>query len=98
MLQQPIRKTFDIGDGRIVSLETGRLARQAHGSVTVSIDNCMILATGVANTEAKEGQSFFTLTEKYQKKFASSCRIPGYFFKSDAKLNDYEVLIRRWMD
>src|SRR5258706_12239558 len=98
MLQQPIRKTFDIGDGRIVSLETGRLARQAHGSVTVSIDNCMILATVVANTEAKEGQSFFPLTVDYQEKFASAGRIPGSFFKREAKLNDYEVLTSRLID
>ncbi len=98
MLQQPIRKTFDIGDGRIVSIETGRLARQAHGSVTVSIDNCMILATVVANTEAKEGQSFFPLTVDYQEKFASAGRIPGSFFKREAKLNDYEVLTSRLID
>ena len=59
MLQQPIRKTFDIGGGRMVTIETGRLARQADGSVTVSMGNCMILATVVANKEPKEGQSFF---------------------------------------
>lgn len=98
MLQQPIRKTFDMGDGRMVTIETGRLARQADGAVTVSIGNCMILATVVANKEAKEGQSFFPLTVDYQEKFASAGRIPGSFFKREAKLNDYEVLTSRLID
>jgi polyribonucleotide nucleotidyltransferase len=98
MLQQPIRKTFDIGDGRMVTIETGRLARQADGSVTVSIGNCMILATVVANHEPKEGQSFFPLTVDYQEKFAAAGRIPGSFFKREAKLNDYEVMTSRLVD
>ncbi|MCC7399886.1 MAG: polyribonucleotide nucleotidyltransferase [Chitinophagaceae bacterium] len=98
MLQQPIRKTFDIGDGREVTIETGRLARQADGAVTVSIGNCMILATVVASKEAKEGQSFFPLTVDYQEKFASAGRIPGSFFKREARLNDYEVLTSRLID
>ncbi|OQY93620.1 MAG: polyribonucleotide nucleotidyltransferase [Sphingobacteriales bacterium UTBCD1] len=98
MLQQPIRKTFDIGDGREVTIETGRLARQADGAVTVSIGNCMILATVVASKEAKERQSFFPLTVDYQEKFASAGRIPGSFFKREARLNDYEVLTSRLID
>ncbi|MCG2616620.1 polyribonucleotide nucleotidyltransferase [Terrimonas sp. NA20] len=98
MLQQPIRKTFDIGGGRMVTIETGRLARQADGAVTVSMGNCMILATVVANKEAKEGQSFFPLTVDYQEKFASAGRIPGSFFKREARLNDYEILTSRLID
>ncbi len=98
MLQQPIRKTFDIGDGRMVTIETGRLARQADGAVTVSLGNCMILATVVANKEPKEGQSFFPLSVDYQEKFAAAGRIPGSFFKREAKLNDYEVLTSRLVD
>src|SRR6201746_694243 len=98
MKPNPISVTFDIGDGRMVSIETGRLARQADGAVTVSIGNCMILATVVANTEAKEGQSFFPLTVDYQEKFASAGRIPGSFFKREARLNDYEVLTSRLID
>lgn len=98
MLQQPIRKTFDIGGGRMVTIETGRLARQADGAVTVSIGNCMLLATVVANKEPKEGQEFFPLTVDYQEKFASAGRIPGSFFKREAKLNDYEVIISRLID
>ena len=77
MLQQPISKKFDIGQGRIVTIETGRLARQADGTVTVSMGNCMILASVVANREPKEGQSFFPLTVDYQEKFAAAGRIPG---------------------
>jgi len=69
MLTQPIRKTFDIGDGRQVTIETGRLARQADGAVTVTIGNCIILATVVANREPKEGQDFFPLSVDYMEKF-----------------------------
>src|SRR5215207_6162819 len=98
MLQQPIRKTFDIGNGRMVTIETGRLARQADGAVTVSQGNCMLLATVVANREPREGQSFFPLSVDYQEKFASAGRIPGSFFKREAKLNDYEVLTSRLID
>lgn len=98
MLQQPIRKTFDIGGGRMVTIETGRLARQADGAVTVSMGNCMLLATVVATKEPKEGQSFFPLSVDYQEKFASAGRIPGSFFKREARLNDYEVLTSRLID
>ncbi|HMT73787.1 MAG TPA: polyribonucleotide nucleotidyltransferase [Chitinophagaceae bacterium] len=98
MLQQPIRKTFDIGGGREVTIETGRLARQADGAVTVSQGNCMILATVCANKEPREGQSFFPLSVDYQEKFAAAGRIPGSFFKREAKLNDYEVLTSRLID
>ena len=85
MLQQPIRKTFDIGGGRMVTIETGRLARQADGAVTVSIGNCMLLATVVANKDPKEGQDFFPLSVDYQEKFAAAGRIPGSFFKREAR-------------
>src|SRR5215831_1072282 len=98
MLTQPIRKTFDIGDGRQVTIETGRLARQADGSVTVTIGNCILLATVVANREPKEGQDFFPLTVDYMEKFASAGRIPGSFFKREGRLSDYEVLISRLID
>ena len=98
MLQQPIRKAFDIGGGRMVTIETGRLARQADGAVTVSMGNCMLLATVVATREPKEGQSFFPLSVDYQEKFASAGRIPGSFFKREGRLNDYEVLVSRLID
>src|SRR4026207_2240296 len=98
MLQQPIRKTFDIGGGRMVTIETGRLARQADGAVTVSIGKCMLLATVVANKDPKEGQDFFPLSVDYQEKFAAAGRIPGSFFKREARLNDYEILTSRLID
>jgi len=98
MLTQPIRKTFDIGDGRQITIETGRLARQADGAVTVTMGNNILLATVVASKEPREGQDFFPLTVDYQEKFASAGRIPGSFFKREGRLNDYEVLISRLID
>jgi polyribonucleotide nucleotidyltransferase len=98
MLSQPINVTFDIGGGRMVTIETGKLARQADGAVTVRQGNCIILATVVANKEPKEGQSFFPLVVDYNEKFASAGRIPGSFFKREGKLNDYEVLVSRLID
>lgn len=95
---QPKNITFDIGGGRNVTIETGKLARQADGAVTVRQGNCIILATVVANKEPKEGQSFFPLSVDYQEKFASAGRIPGSFFKREARLNDYEILTSRLID
>ncbi|MBK7735317.1 MAG: polyribonucleotide nucleotidyltransferase [Chitinophagaceae bacterium] len=97
-LLQPKNITFDIGGGRNVTIETGKLARQADGAVTVRQGNCIILATVVANKEPKEGQSFFPLSVDYQEKFASAGRIPGSFFKREARLNDYEILTSRLID
>ena len=90
--------TFDIGGGRMVTIETGKMARQADGAVTVRQGDCILLATVVANKEAKEGQSFFPLSVDYQEKFGSAGRIPGSFFKREARLNDYEILTSRLID
>jgi len=98
MIPNPISVTFDIGEGRMVTIETGKLARQADGAVTVRLGDCVILATVVANKEPKEGQSFFPLSVDYQEKFASAGRIPGSFFKREARLNDYEILTSRLID
>jgi polyribonucleotide nucleotidyltransferase len=98
MLSQPINVTFDIGAGREITIETGKLARQADGAVTVRQGNCILLATVVANREAREGQDFFPLSVDYQEKFASAGRIPGSFFKREARLNDYEILTSRLID
>jgi polyribonucleotide nucleotidyltransferase len=98
MLSQPKSVKFDIGGGREVTIETGKLARQADGSVTVRQGNSVLLATVVANKEPKEGQDFFPLSVDYQEKFASAGRIPGSFFKREARLNDYEVLTSRLID
>ncbi|HPI53908.1 MAG TPA: polyribonucleotide nucleotidyltransferase [Chitinophagaceae bacterium] len=91
-------KTFDIGDGRTITIETGKLARQADGSALVRMGNCAILATVVANKEPKPGQSFFPLSVDYQEKFAAAGRIPGSFFKREGRLSDYEILISRLID
>jgi polyribonucleotide nucleotidyltransferase len=90
--------TFDIGGGRMVTIETGKMARQADGSVIVRQGNCVLLATVVANKEPKEGQNFFPLSVDYQEKFSSAGRVPGSFFKREARLNDYEILTSRLID
>jgi polyribonucleotide nucleotidyltransferase len=90
--------TFDIGGGRMVTIETGKMARQADGAVTVRQGDCILLATVVANKEPKEGQNFFPLSVDYQEKFSSAGRVPGSFFKREARLNDYEILTSRLID
>lgn len=98
MSQIGTQHSFDIGDGRIVTLETGKLAKQADGAVVVKLGDTMILATVVSSKEAKEGVDFLPLTVDYQEKYASSGRFPGGFFRREAKLSDYEVLISRIVD
>ncbi len=95
---KPQSVTFDIGGGRMVTIETGKMARQADGAVTVRQGNCILLATVVANKEPKPGQGFFPLSVDYQEKFGSAGRIPGSFFKREARLNDYEILTSRLID
>ena len=91
-------KTIDLGDGRQIVLETGRLARQADGAVLVKMGKTMLLATVVAAKEAKEDTDFMPLSVDYKEKYASSGRIPGGFFKREARPSDYEVLISRLVD
>ncbi|HXL54724.1 MAG TPA: hypothetical protein VN958_00615, partial [Chitinophagaceae bacterium] len=98
MLSQPIQSSFTLPDGTEVIIETGKLARQADGAVTVRQGKNILLATVVANDEPKEGQDFFPLSVDYQEKFASAGRIPGSFFKREGRLNDYEVLTSRLID
>ncbi len=95
---QGIVKTFDIGDGRTVSIETGRLAKQADGAVVVKMGDTMLLATVVARKEAAENVDFMPLTVEYREKYASSGRFPGGFFKREARPSDYEILISRLVD
>lgn len=98
MIPNPISVSFQLSDGREVSIETGRMARQADGAVVVRQGNCMILATVVAAKEPKPGQSFFPLTVDYQEKFASAGRIPGSFFKREGRISDSEILVSRLID
>ncbi|MCK9166953.1 MAG: polyribonucleotide nucleotidyltransferase [Bacteroidales bacterium] len=95
---QAISKTFDLGDGRQVTLETGKLAKQADGSVIIRIGNTMLLATAVSAKEAKEDVDFMPLTVDYREKYAALGRFPGGFFKREARPSDYEVLISRLVD
>lgn len=98
MSQIGISHTFELGDGRSITLETGKLAKQADGAVVVKMGDTMLLATVVSNKDAKEGTDFLPLSVDYQEKFASTGRFPGGFFKREAKLSDYEVLISRLVD
>src|SRR5215831_12177274 len=98
MLSQPIQSSLRLPNGAEVIIETGKLARQADGAVTVRQGNSILLATVVAAKEPKEGQEFFPLSVDYQEKFASAGRIPGSFFKREARLNDYEILTSRLVD
>ncbi|MBG9375288.1 polyribonucleotide nucleotidyltransferase [Panacibacter sp. DH6] len=98
MLTQPIQASFKLPNGAEVIIETGKLARQADGAVTVRQGNCVLLATVCANKDPKEGQDFFPLSVDYQEKFAAAGRIPGSFFKREARLNDYEILTSRLID
>lgn len=91
-------KTFQQSDNREVSIETGKLAKQADGSVVVSMGNAKLLATVVSAQEAKEGTDFLPLSVDYQEKFAAAGKIPGGFLKREGKLSDYEVLISRLVD
>ena len=88
MIPKPISVSFKLDDGREISIETGKMARQADGSVVVRMGNAMLLATVVAAKKPKPGQSFFPLTVDYQEKFASAGRIPGSFFKREGRLSD----------
>jgi polyribonucleotide nucleotidyltransferase len=90
--------TVDLGDGRLITIETGKVARQANGAVTVRMGDCILFASVCATREPREGQSFFPLSVDYQEKFASAGNIPGSFFKREARLSDYEVLICRLVD
>jgi polyribonucleotide nucleotidyltransferase len=93
-----ITKSCSLPDGRQITIETGKLARQADGSVVLRMGNTMLLATAVASPTAKEGTDFLPLSVDYQEKFASTGKIPGGFLKREGKLSDYEVLISRLVD
>ena len=93
-----IKKVIDLGDGRTIEIETGKLAKQADGSVVIKMGDTMLLATVVSSPEAKEGTDFLPLSVDYQEKYAATGRIPGGFLRREARLSDYEVLISRLVD
>ncbi len=98
MLPKIYEKTITLNDGRQITIETGRLARQADGSVIVRMGNTMLLAAVVSSKDAREGVDFMPLSVDYQEKFASSGRIPGGFLKREGRLSDHEVLVCRLVD
>ncbi len=93
-----ISKTFDIGDGRTITIETGKLAKQADGSVVVKMGKTMLLASVCAKKEAGENVDFMPLTVDYQEKYAAAGRWPGSFMRREARPSDYEILISRLID
>jgi polyribonucleotide nucleotidyltransferase len=98
MSYKAITQTIDLGDGRLVSIETGKLAKQADGSVVVRMGNTMLLATAVARPEAGENVDFMPLTVDYREMYAAAGRFPGGFFKREARPSDQEILISRLID
>ncbi|HFS68174.1 MAG TPA: polyribonucleotide nucleotidyltransferase [Flavobacteriia bacterium] len=91
-------ETIQLADGREITLETGRLAKQAHGSVVVRMGKAMLLATVVSNYDVKEGMDFLPLTVDYREKFAAAGRYPGGFFKREARPSTEEILTMRLID
>ena len=98
MIPQLFVESIDLGDGRNITIETGRLAKQADGSVVVRIGKTVILGTVVAAKKASPGIDFLPLTVDYREKFAAAGRFPGGFFKREARPSDNEVLTMRLVD
>ncbi|NND62827.1 MAG: polyribonucleotide nucleotidyltransferase [Flavobacteriaceae bacterium] len=97
MIPKVFKEVIDLGDGRTISLETGKLAKQAHGSVVVQSGNCMLLCTVVSNYHQSD-VDFLPLTVDYREKFAAAGRYPGGFFKREARPSDGEILTMRLVD
>jgi polyribonucleotide nucleotidyltransferase len=98
MIPQLFVESIDLGDGRSITIETGRLAKQADGSVVVRIGKTVILGTVVSARKASPGIDFLPLTVDYREKFAAAGRFPGGFFKREARPSDSEVLTMRLVD
>lgn len=98
MIPEVKKEIIDLGDGRTISIETGKLAKQADGSVVVRMGNAMLLATVVSAREINPETDFLPLTVDYREKFAAAGRFPGGFFKREARPSDQEVLIMRLVD
>ncbi len=93
-----INKQIELSDGRVIEIETGKLAKQADGSVTVKMGGTMLLATVTCAKDAKDDVDFMPLQVDYKEKFASAGRFPGGFMKREGKASDYEILIARLVD
>ena len=97
MIPKVFKEVIDLGDGREISIETGKLAKQAHGSVVVQMGKAMLLCTVVSNYKQSD-VDFLPLTVDYREKFAAAGRYPGGFFKREARPSDGEVLTMRLVD
>lgn len=93
-----IKKTIQLSDGREIEIETGKLAKQADGSVVVKMGKTMLLATVTCAKEAKEDVDFMPLSVEYKEKYASAGRYPGGFLKREGRPNDSEILVSRLID
>lgn len=93
-----IKKSITLKDGREITIETGKLAKQADGSVVVRMGDTMLLATVVSKKEVMEGIDFMPLSVDYQEKFAAAGKIPGGFLKREGRLSDHEILTSRLVD
>src|SRR5574344_874595 len=94
----PIVKTIELGDGRTITIETGKLAKQADGSVMVRMGDTMLLATVCANQDATPGTDFMPLQVEYKEKFSASGRFPGGFTRREGRAGDSEILVSRLVD
>jgi polyribonucleotide nucleotidyltransferase len=94
----PVIQEITLADGRTITIETGRMARQADGSVLVRCGGTALLATVVSAPEAREGVDFMPLTVEYKEKFASAGRVPGGFLKREGRPSDREILVARLVD
>ena len=94
----PINKTIELGDGRVITIETGKLAKQADGAVTVRMGNTVLLATVCAAKDANPGVDFMPLQVEYKEKFSAFGRFPGGFTEREGKASDYEILTARLVD
>ena len=97
-MPNPINKTIELGDGRTITIETGKLAKQADGAVTVRMGNTVLLATVCAAKDANPGVDFMPLQVEYKEKFSAFGRFPGGFTKREGKASDYEILTARLVD
>jgi len=95
---RPVKKSIELPDGRVITIETGKLAKQADGAVEVRMGDTMLLATVCSAKEAGEGVDFMPLTVEYKEKYASIGRYPGGFLKREGRANDYEILTSRLID
>ncbi len=93
-----VTKTIELADGRSITIETGKLARQADGAVVVRMDETMLLATVVSAREANEDVDFMPLSVDYREKFSAAGRFPGGFFKREGRPSDEEILVARLVD